>query len=1045
MNRKLILILFAFVLISKIAGADDRNKAFHSTSSAKITHYAPGVVYIQLKAGSSIGRTISSAGDVTLSVAPSSSFSRVSKQLGITQTVVFDPHASKDSISRAFGIDRMYCIYYSNRSIDPHAALLILEATGEVECGSVRYLFPESLETNDSLLSQQYALTNMNVFNAWNVTTGDTSIVIADVDCAINIDHEDLKDEIKYNWGEIGLDAHGHDKRSNGIDDDSDGYIDNWEGWDFCGDVNVGAGAMLQPNNNPRPRPPYLKGVGEPNHGTHTAGCILAEGNNRVGIAGVAFGCRLLAIKASGADNDNVSAGYEGIHYASTHGARIVNCSWGGPVFPSDTEFSNTFLYEAMASNVLVVAAAGNNSTVISGVSYPYSNTPDAANDWSYSYPADGPGVLSVGATDQNDAAAGFSDTGPSVSVWAPGADILSCDYEGSVADSNSLYSSESGTSFSSPLTAGVAGLIMSEYPTLPSQFVARQIIQTVDNVVNTSDRTDYWGRVDAVSAVGVAPWPGLIITQYAVNGVVSDSLGAVGIQQDLKVTFKDEVANGTNISVTLLPGLGYLAGAGIAKLGSMDTGTAASGVFQITRTGVYSQGTLPVRFFVTDGIRLADTLTLPIPLTTIPGFVQDIPGSFGTCIKRVSNSVAWAGFGIEEDVGAQFFLQAQFALESGESWQDTSALSEGSVPPYDIEAFDSLNAYFGTGPAAGAASVIFTNDGGQSFNSTDVSSFTPFVNSVHFFDPLNGILIGDPTSGSTQWGIGITTDGGNTWNPLAKPISTQGASVASWNNAAAWVGDNGWFGTNSKHIWHTTNRGQSWTAVSTAYQNSLSVAFDDDATHGLACFQSVSNNGTSGMTVTTDSGTTWVALTTLPVSGLTPAAVQFIPNSDVAILTSDMGVYSTSDFGASWYPIGIPVSFSTAGSELSISRGDSNFVVSINSAANGGIATYSAPLPGKILSGVSPWPSSALSLKVYPNPLYSSAVVSFTLPASEHVEMDLYDALGRKIATMLDGEYGAGSNQATLNGNGLKAGVYYVVIDAGNGGHVTSAVTLLP
>ncbi len=687
MKAKLLLLL-GFLFISITAHADNRNKTVHRlpSATAKITPCAPGVVYVKMKSGSAIKGIRDTKGNVTLSIGPSSSFAQVTTTLGLTLTVPIDPAPVKDSIDRAFGFDRMYCLYYSNTNIDPHAALALLMTTGEVECGSVRYLFPVSKTTNDPLLGEEYALTNMNVFNAWNLTTGDTSIIIADIDCAINISHEDLMDEIDTNWGEFGTDAHGNPKKSNGIDDDSDGYIDNYQGWDFCGDVNVEDGAILQPNNNPRPRPP-ISGQLEPSHGTHTAGCILATGNNSLGIAGVAFGCKLIPIKAAGADNDNISEGPEGMHYASTHGARIINCSFGGLIANSDTAYENIFLNEAHARGVLVVASAGN------GID---DNGAAADNDENPEYPANGPFVLSVGATDENDQPTNFSNYGHSVSVFAPGQNIVSCDYPG-----NSAYSEEDGTSFSAPLTSGAAGLLWSLHPAWSPDFIAKQLIATCDDVVKPSDQTDYWGRINVGNALSTLPvGPGLIITGYMLDGVASDSLGP-NHTYDFKVTFQNVLGAGTNITAVPLAGLGSTLSTTVVSLGSLAESATATGDFQIARTGVYSTGNYPVRFAVTDGSNYFDTLTLYLPLTVQPGFVLDQSGANGTSICRVSNTCAWAAFGEavqDQTTGTEVVYNAQFSREAGNVWGELATLGDGSNPPYYVTALDSNTAYFGSG-----------------------------------------------------------------------------------------------------------------------------------------------------------------------------------------------------------------------------------------------------------------------------------------------------------------------------------------------------------
>src|SRR5665213_161928 len=138
--------------------------AAHPAHQASVTPCAPGVIYIQFKTASAVPKGISPKGEIVQSIG-ASAFQKAMSELGLREIIPFDAHASKDSIDRALGIDRMYCLYYSNLNIDPHAALAMLVTTGEVACGSVRYLFRETSQPNDPYLSYQYALTKMNVFN----------------------------------------------------------------------------------------------------------------------------------------------------------------------------------------------------------------------------------------------------------------------------------------------------------------------------------------------------------------------------------------------------------------------------------------------------------------------------------------------------------------------------------------------------------------------------------------------------------------------------------------------------------------------------------------------------------------------------------------------------------------------------------------------------------------------------------------------------------------------------------------------------------------
>ncbi len=1006
-------VILCIALASLDSFASDGDRATHpGIDASRLTPYTKGVVYIKFKKGSAILSRITPKGAIAQSAGPAA-FMRAIDKLNMLEIVPFDARAPKDSITFALGIDRMYSLYYSNLSIDPYSALDLLQATGEIECGSPRYRFPVLNQPNDPGLSQQWALSKMKVQNAWNTTTGDTSIVIADVDDAIAIDHEDLTNAIKINWGEVGLDAQGHDKRTNGIDDDSDGIVDNWQGADVAGDGSQAP--QLVPAGDPRPR----GNNADATHGTLTAGCFAATGNNGKGIAGVAYGCKLLAIKAS-YSSDTVDAGYEGVHYAVTHGANIVNCSWGGLLPPASTSFATAFTEEARLRGVLIVAAAAN--AAVSNDQYPM-------------YPANAPGVLSVGSTGSSDQASGFSDYGHNVKVWAPGEGIYS-------TYPPNTYNAESGTSFASPLTAGVAGLVWSAHRDWLAQFVSRQIIQTVDNVVNPSDRQNYWGRVNASAAVTSPLGPGLIVTGYTLDGVASDSLKPG--QHDLKITFKNVVgAASSNITATLVPAVGVVYSTAPANLGTMAEGVSTTGDYQITRTGVFSEGNYPVKIAITDGANYVDTLILNVPLSKQAGFKIDRAGIYGSSIKRVSNTVAWAAFGnLSPTTGA--VLIAQYANQQGGHWSDTLTLNDGSSAPFDVESWDSLNAYFGTGQS-NAGSVIYTNDGGQSFSQVYVSTLTPFVNSIHFFDPQNGILIGDPKG--TKWGIGVTTNGGANWKALAKPVAAF-SGLASWNNATAWVGDNGWFGTDSNRIYRTTDRGQTWTPVITSYRHSLALAFDDDALHGIACFRpaatsgSTSLSGQNGIMVTADGGQHWNILATLPTVNVSPGGVQFIPKSDIAILTSNMGVFRTTDFGATWSPIGIPVSYVSDGADISISRGQAQFVVSLNSGSNG-VATYHEPMADP-LQAVKDAALPGFDFSVSPNPAQSNLTVLLTLSSDERVRITITDELGRTIQTLNDGWLATGEHSFAFHVSDLSPGVYYAVVETASGAHVARAITLI-
>jgi hypothetical protein len=224
-------------------------------------------------------------------------------------------------------------------------------------------------------------------------------------------------------------------------------------------------------------------------HGTAVAGTIVAAGNNGIGVAGVAYGCQVLPVKvmdASGSASHSTIA--QGIEYAVAHGARVINLSMGGDMPSSTLQEAINF---AWSNNVVVVASAGN-----TGGTAPQ-------------YPAACDHVIAVGASDQNDSRAWFSTYGSFVSLTAPGQDIWTTQ-----RDLSNPYAAWSGTSFSSPLVAGVAGLICAINPGLSNSEVVQVLEQTADDVGAAGpDSVFGYGRLNAYRALAAA-YPGTLPTQ---------------------------------------------------------------------------------------------------------------------------------------------------------------------------------------------------------------------------------------------------------------------------------------------------------------------------------------------------------------------------------------------------------------------------------------------------------------------------------------------------------------------------------------------------
>ena len=286
---------------------------------------------------------------------------------------------------------------------------------------------------NDSLLSQQWALQKINAFDAWDITQGSDTILLAIIDTGIDYLHPDLKNKIYKNLGEMGIDNLGRDKSSNGIDDDNNGFIDDFMGWDFVDRVGFPfdstGGDYLTWDNNP---------VDENGHGTFVSGIAAAETNNLSGIAGAAPNIKVLNLRSFdlsgfGEEDDAAAA----ILYAVKMGAKVISMSWGDYVF---SYVLRDVIQYAYSQNVVLVASSGNASG--SGINIPH-------------YPSGYLEVISVGNSTENDYRASSSVYGSTLDLMAPGTDIQS-------TGKGSTYIKSGGTSAAAPFVAATAALILS-------------------------------------------------------------------------------------------------------------------------------------------------------------------------------------------------------------------------------------------------------------------------------------------------------------------------------------------------------------------------------------------------------------------------------------------------------------------------------------------------------------------------------------------------------------------------------------------------------
>ncbi len=299
-------------------------------------------------------------------------------------------------------------------------------------------------------------------------------VIVAVVDTGIDLSHPDLRGSLWINRDEI---------PDNGLDDDQNGYVDDYYGWNFIDDT-----ANIQDNNG---------------HGTLTAGIIGAWGNNGVGIASVNPHARIMAVKVT--DFDNAGGSIElaqGVIYAVDNGAKVINVSIGGKYL---TKVEQAAVDYAIEKNVLVVVASGNEGTHTKNTS-----------------PAGLPGVITVASTDLTDERVNFSNWGPAIDLAAPGVDILSLrakntdfllfenpDYEPGKAyvGDDTAYYRTAGSSFSAPFVAGVASLLLSVNPQLKAEELKRMLLYSARDIdVPGKDQYTGYGLLDAQAALQADP-----------------------------------------------------------------------------------------------------------------------------------------------------------------------------------------------------------------------------------------------------------------------------------------------------------------------------------------------------------------------------------------------------------------------------------------------------------------------------------------------------------------------------------------------------------
>lgn len=296
--------------------------------------------------------------------------------------------------------------------------------------------------SSDSLVTAQYYLKLINAYRGWAITKGSEEVVIGILDTGFRLSHKELESKVALNSSDP----------IDGIDNDNDGLIDNYKGWDFSdNDNNV------------------FDDTSWKTHGTAVAGITSASSDNGFGMAAVGFNTKFLPLKVFPSTANGNFGGYEAMVYAAEKGCKVINLSWGGLGY---SQFEQDIInYVALDKNVVIVASAGNTGTEV---------------DY---YPATYDNVLSVAGTDINDRNNYTYNYG--VDVSAPGVNMYSVN-----GNTEEGFSRFWGTSFAAPVVAGAVALIRTQFPALNSRQVVERIRMSADDIYAKNAAPNFAGKL---------------------------------------------------------------------------------------------------------------------------------------------------------------------------------------------------------------------------------------------------------------------------------------------------------------------------------------------------------------------------------------------------------------------------------------------------------------------------------------------------------------------------------------------------------------------
>jgi len=495
--RSLTLLLFIGTLLAKVSLVQAQTRNFRLPPGITETDYLPGEIVLKIRPPRN-----QNARSTASSVPVLQQVKRITQAQRITPVLHQVPKVSP--LVRQEADAQIYRLHTKQDVVATINQLLQLDEVVYAEpyyrLKPLNEYIPNDLEAAKD--GQQSYLEAVQAYEAWAIERSNPDMLIGYLDTGVEFGHQDLTDNLYRNENDP----------INGIDDDGDGYVDNFVGWDFADNDND----------------PSADGD---SHGTMVTGVGSASADNQVGMAGLGFHASYLPVKVFRSDNGLFGFGYEAIAYVADQGCKVINLSWGGA--NTYSAFGQDMInYAVLEKDAVVVAAAGNSGK---------------QEDF---YPASFDNVLSVAMSDDQGNRVANTTSSYLVDLVAPGSGVFT-------TKNNDEYGSGSGSSFSSPMVAGAVALVRSKYPNLSARQVAEIMRLSAKDVSDQPANQGYnetmgRGLLQAAQALEPVTYPALRMTDFSYQNHAGE-YAYYGNTLDIEIEIQNLLsASSTNTQVTL-------------------------------------------------------------------------------------------------------------------------------------------------------------------------------------------------------------------------------------------------------------------------------------------------------------------------------------------------------------------------------------------------------------------------------------------------------------------------------------------------------------